>query len=63
MVGGGREWLAAQPLPATAREHVTVAVEMIDALDRAAGADRQGAKRHARRQKGCKALLHYGIET
>ena len=32
MVGDGREWLAAQPLPETAREQVTIA--MIDALDR-----------------------------
>jgi hypothetical protein len=33
MVGDGREWLAAQPLPETAREQVTVALAMIDALD------------------------------
>ena len=33
MTGEGREWLAAQPLPAAAREQVTVAVAMIDALD------------------------------
>ena len=33
MVGDGREWLAAQPLPAAAREQVTVAIAMIDALE------------------------------
>ena len=41
MVGDGREWLAAQPLPETAREQIAVALAMIDALevaDRAAGA-------------------------
>src|SRR3954463_11515303 len=32
MVGDGRAWLAAQPLPKAAREHVTVALAMIDAL-------------------------------
>ena len=32
MVGDGREWLAAQPLPETAREQVTIAIAMIDAL-------------------------------
>ena len=34
MVGDGREWLASQPLPIAAREQVTVALGMIDALDR-----------------------------
>ena len=33
MVGDGREWLAAQPLPATARQQITVAIAMIDALE------------------------------
>src|SRR3954447_13342595 len=33
MVGDGRAWLAAQPLPAAAREQVTVAVAMVDALE------------------------------
>src|SRR5256885_15508694 len=31
MTGDGREWLAAQSLPATAREQVTVAIAMVDA--------------------------------
>src|SRR5207302_3187571 len=32
MVGDGREWLQAQPLPAAAREQVTVALAMIDGI-------------------------------
>ena len=34
MTGEGRQWLAVQRLPACAREQVTVALAMIDALDR-----------------------------
>jgi transposase len=62
MVGDGREWLAAQPLPETAREQVTIAIAMIDALDRhMAPLDKQ-LRAYARRQPGCKALMaHYGI--
>ena len=62
MVGDGREWLAAQPLPVTAREQVTVALAMIDALDgQIAPLDRE-LRAYARRQAGCKALMtHYGI--
>ena len=33
MVRDGRDWLGAQPLPETAREQVTIALAMIDALD------------------------------
>jgi transposase len=33
MTGEGRSWLAAQPLPGCAREQVTVALAMIDAVD------------------------------
>jgi transposase len=62
MTGEGREWLAAQPLPAAAREQVTVAVAMIDALElQIAPIDRE-LRAYARRQAGCKALMaHYGI--
>ena len=45
MVGDGRDWLAAQPLPAAAREQVTVALgddRLARGADRAAG---QGAAR------------------
>jgi hypothetical protein len=31
MTGEGRRWLAAQPLPACAREQITVALAMLDA--------------------------------
>ena len=62
MTGEGREWLDAQPLPAAARETVTVALGMIDGLDcQMVPLDRQ-LRAFARRQTGCKALMaHYGI--
>jgi transposase len=62
MTGEGREWLAAQPLPETAREQVTVALAMIDALEaQIAPLDRE-LRAYARRQVGCRALMaHYGI--
>ena len=63
MVGDGREWLAAQPLPETARRQITVSLQMIDALEREiAPLDRQ-LRSYARRQTGCKALIaaYYGI--
>ncbi|MGZ6623908.1 MAG: IS110 family RNA-guided transposase [Solirubrobacteraceae bacterium] len=58
----GREWLADQQLPATAREQVTVALAMIDALAvQIAPLDRE-LRAYARRQAGCRALMaHYGI--
>jgi transposase len=62
MVGDGREWLDAQPLPETAREQVTVALAMIDALDRQMAPVDKELRAYARRQAGCKALMaHYGI--
>ena len=62
MVGDGREWLAAQPLPETAREQVTVALAMIDALDLQMRPIEKQLRAYARRQAGCKALMaHYGI--
>jgi transposase len=62
MVGDGREWLAAQPLPAAARETVTVALAMIDALDRQLTPLDRELRAYTRRQVGCKALMaHYGI--
>ena len=45
MTGDGREWLAAQPLPATAREQVTVALGDDRRARPSARADRQGAAR------------------
>jgi transposase len=62
MVGDGREWLAAQPLPVTARETVTVALGMIDALDCQLAPLDKDLRAYARRQAGCKALMgQYGI--
>jgi transposase len=62
MTAEGRAWLAAQPLPATAREQVTVAVAMVDALDRQLAPLDKELRAYARRQPGCRALMaHYGI--
>ena len=62
MVGDGRAWLAAQPLPETAREQVTVALAMIDALELQLAPIEKELRAYARRQAGCKALMrHYGI--
>jgi transposase len=62
MAGDGREWLACQPLPPAAREQVTVALAMIDALElQIAPLDKQ-LRAYARRQAGCQGLMaHYGI--
>jgi transposase len=62
LVGDGREWLAAQPLPATAREQVTVALAMIDGIEAQIAPIEKELRAYARRQAGCKALMaHYGI--
>jgi transposase len=62
MVGDGREWLAAQPLPPTAREQITVALAMIDALEAQIAPLDEELRAYARRQVGCQALMsHYGI--
>jgi transposase len=62
MTAEGRAWLAEQPLPETAREQVTVALAMIDALEvRLVPIDKE-LRVYARRQPGCRALMaHYGI--
>ena len=62
MVGDGREWLGAQPLPVTAREQVTIALAMIDGIEaRMAPLDKE-LRGYAQRQAGCKALMaRYGI--
>ena len=62
MVGDGREWLAAQPLAAAAREQVTIALGMIDALEAQIAPLDGELRAYARRQAGCGALMaHYGI--
>jgi transposase len=58
----GRAWLAAQPLPQSAREQVTVALAMIDALEAQVAPVDKELRAYARRQAGCRALMaHYGI--
>ena len=58
----GLGWLAAQPLPAVAREQVTVALAMIEALDVQLVPLDNELRGYARRQPGCRALMaHYGI--
>ena len=62
MTGDGREWLAAQPLPATAREQVTVALAMIDGIETQIAPIDKELRAYAHRQAGCQALMaHYGI--
>src|SRR4051812_19306615 len=62
MVGDGRQGLAAQPLSDAAREQVTVALAIIDALETQIAAFDQQLRAYARRQPGCRALMnHYGI--
>jgi len=62
LTGTGRQWLSSLELPATAREQVAVALQMIGAVDsQLAPMDKQ-LRAHARRQPGCKALMGlYGI--
>jgi transposase len=62
MTAEGREWLAAQPLPAAAREQVAIATAMIDALEVQIAPLDGELRAYARRQRGCKALMgHYGM--
>jgi transposase len=57
-----RAWLAGLPLPAAAREQITVALAMIDADDAQLTPLDQELRTYARRQAGCRALMrHYGI--
>jgi transposase len=63
ITGDGRDWLQAQPLPGTARQQITVSLQVIDALElQIVPLDRE-LRSYARRQTGCKALIaaHYGI--
>ena len=62
MTRDGRAWLAEQPLPAVAREQITIAIAMVDALDVQIAPCEQELRAYARRQPGCRALMaHYGI--
>ena len=63
MTGEGRDWLAAQPVSAIARQQITVSLEMIDALDVQLAPVTAQLRDYARRQTGCRALIgaYYGI--
>jgi hypothetical protein len=55
-------WLAAQLLAVRAREQVTIAMGMIDVVDREMAPLENDLRTYARRQRGCKAVMrHYGI--
>jgi transposase len=57
-----RAWLQTLDLSETARQQITVALEMIDALDAQSAPITRQLRLYARRQAGCKALMgHYGI--
>ena len=59
---GKREWLEQLDLPTAAREQVTVALTIIDALDAQSAPLTNELRAYARRQPGCRALMgHYGI--
>ncbi len=62
LTGESRAWLAAQAVPVAAREQITVALAMLDALDLQMAPIEKELCAYARRQTGCKALMaHYGI--
>src|SRR3954451_11765403 len=62
LTSNNRAWLEALELPGSAREQVTVALQMIDALDAQSAPITRELRRYARRQAGCRALMgHYGI--
>jgi transposase len=63
MVGDGRDWLDAQSLPETARQQITVAIAIVDALERELAPVTRELRFYTRRQTGCKALIeaYYGI--
>src|SRR5918999_944176 len=57
-----RQWLTKLELPAAAREQVTVALTVIDALDAQSQPLTRELRAYGRRQPGCRALMaHSGI--
>lgn len=59
---GGQEFLERLNLPADARERVTVALFMIDTLERQIHQIERGLRRVARHQAGCQALMgQFGV--
>src|SRR5439155_1665076 len=62
LTGENRHWLEELEVSATAREQVTVALRMIDALDTQSAPITRELRLYARRRPGCRALMgHYGI--
>jgi transposase len=62
MTDAGRSWLAAQPLPAGAREQITVALSVIDALELQLAPLEKELRVFARCQPGCRALMgQFGV--
>ena len=60
--GRGRAWLAGVALPDAARERITVALAIIEALDQQLAPLERDLRALARRQTGCRALqAHFGI--
>ena len=57
-----RAWLASLRLPPAAREQITIALALVDALDAQLVPLDRDLRDHAKRQPGCRALMrHYGI--
>jgi transposase len=62
LTAANRAWLEQLSLPGAAREQVSVALAMIDALDAQAAPVTRELRAYARRQPGCRALMGlYGI--
>ena len=58
-----RDWMAGLALPAAAREQLTIALEMIDAIEIQLGPLDLALRAYARKQPGCRTLIEniYGI--
>src|SRR3954470_3234090 len=62
LTAGNRAWLVSLQLPAAAREQITIALTLIDALDaQLVPLDRE-LRDYAKRQRGCRALMgQFGV--
>jgi transposase len=58
-----RDWIAGLKLPAAAREQLTIALEMIDAIEIQLGPCDLALRAYARKQPGCRTLIDgiYGV--